>query len=105
MQLESHLRTKPTRCTIFSLCCFTAPLHVSGQFVVHQQEVVECMMWRMVLVLLISRPLAGLDKKEPVSSYPGLPTVNLQVQQITFTTLYTQPPDDGLQMSLKHVEA
>jgi hypothetical protein len=41
--------------------------------------------------------LAGLD--------PGLLTVDLEVKQVPSTTLYTWPPDDGLQMGPKHVEA
>jgi hypothetical protein len=52
-------------------------------------------MWRMVLVLLLRRLLLGLD--------PGLTTVNLEVKQVPFATLYNRPPDDGLQMGLKHV--
>jgi hypothetical protein len=38
-------------------------------------------------------------------SAAGLPTVALKVKQVPFATLYTRPPDDGLQMDLKHVEA
>jgi hypothetical protein len=33
---------------------------------------------------------------------PGPPTVDLEVIQVPFATLYTQPPDDGLQMGPKH---
>jgi hypothetical protein len=35
----------------------------------------------------------------------GPPTVDLEAKQVPFTTLYTQPPDDGLQMAPKLVEA
>jgi hypothetical protein len=35
----------------------------------------------------------------------GPSTVDLEVKQVQFATLYTQPPDDGLQMGRKHVEA
>jgi hypothetical protein len=30
---------------------------------------------------------------------------SVKVKQVPFATLYTQPPDDGLQMGPKHVEA
>jgi hypothetical protein len=42
----------------------------------------------------------GLDKKE--TSYPGTPTVGLQLKQVPFATIYTQPPDDGPHMGPKH---
>jgi hypothetical protein len=32
-------------------------------------------------------------------------TVAIKVKQVPFATLYTRPPDDGLQMGPKHVEA
>jgi hypothetical protein len=35
----------------------------------------------------------------------GAPTVDLVLKQVPFATLYTRPPDDGLQMGPKHVEA
>jgi hypothetical protein len=35
----------------------------------------------------------------------GTPTVALTVKQVPFATLHTQPPDDGLQMCPKDVEA
>jgi hypothetical protein len=35
----------------------------------------------------------------------GPPTVELEVKQVPFGTLNTRPPDDGLQMGPKHVEA
>jgi hypothetical protein len=35
----------------------------------------------------------------------GPPTVDLAVKQAPSATLYTRPPDDGLQMDPKHVEA
>jgi hypothetical protein len=37
--------------------------------------------------------------------HPGPPTVALKVKKVPFATLYTWPPDDGLQTCLKHVEA
>jgi hypothetical protein len=58
---ELYLYNKPTRCTVFSLYCVTTPLHVSGPFVTHHQEA-ECIMWRIVLVFLLSRLSAGLDQ-------------------------------------------
>jgi hypothetical protein len=46
----------------------------------------------LILVLLLSQLSAG----------PAM--VDLEVKQVPFATLYTRPPDDGLQMGLKHVE-
>jgi hypothetical protein len=39
------------------------------------------------------------------STIDGPPTIDLEVMQVPFATLYTSPPDDGLQMGPKHVEA
>jgi hypothetical protein len=39
-----------------------------------------------------------------LGSYTGFPTVDLEVKQVPFATLYSLPPDDGLQMGPKHVE-
>jgi hypothetical protein len=52
------LYNKLTRCTICSLYCVTTPLHVSDTLVA------ECVMWRMAIVLILSRLSAGLDEKE-----------------------------------------
>jgi hypothetical protein len=49
-------------------------------------------MWRMILILLLDRLSVGLP-------------VNLEVKQVSFATLYSRPPDDGLQIGPKHVEA
>jgi hypothetical protein len=50
--------------------------------------------------------IADLDENElAVPSHPGPPKVNLEVKQVPFATLYTPPPDDGLQIDPKHVEA
>jgi hypothetical protein len=38
-----------------------------------------------------------------LGSYSGSPTVDLEVKQIPFATLYTLSRDDGLQMGPKHV--
>jgi hypothetical protein len=34
----------------------------------------------------------------------GPPTVDLQVKEVPFVSLYTRPPDDGLQMGPKNVD-
>jgi hypothetical protein len=81
MYLGSYLYNKLNKMHYFSLYFVTTPLHISGPFVAHHQEA-ECIMWRMVLVLLLKRLSGG-----------------------TIATLYTWPPDDGLQMGPKHVEA
>jgi hypothetical protein len=57
----------------------------------------------MVLVLLLKQLSEGLDKKK--TSYPGPRTVELTSKTSTIATLYSRPPDDGLQMGPKHVEA
>jgi hypothetical protein len=49
--------------------------------------------WRMLLVLVLSRLLVGP------------PTLDLEVKQVPFATLYIRHLDDGLQMGPKHVEA
>jgi hypothetical protein len=61
-------------------------------------------MWRVVIVLLLSRLSAGLDKKELAAPYPGPPTDEIQVKKLPLAKLYTLPPDDGLQVDPKHVE-
>jgi hypothetical protein len=37
-------------------------------------------------------------------AWPSPHTVDSEEIQLTFATLYTRPPDDGLQMGAKHVE-
>jgi hypothetical protein len=54
VHLELYLYNKPRWCTMFSSYYVTTPIHVSVPFVAHHQEG-ECIMWRMVLVLLLSR--------------------------------------------------
>jgi hypothetical protein len=44
------------------------------------------------------------DTTEAVPSYPNSATVDLEVKQVPFATLYTRSPDDGLQMGPKHLE-
>jgi hypothetical protein len=41
----------------------------------------------------------------PGQACPDLPTVDLEVKEVPFATLYTRPPDDGLEMGPKRVEA
>jgi hypothetical protein len=36
--------------------------------------------------------------------HPGPPIVDLEENEVPFATLYTRPPEDGLQMGPKHVE-
>jgi hypothetical protein len=47
--------------------------------------------------LHVSSPIVANHQEAEVLSHPG--------QQVPFTTLYTWPPDGGLQMGLRHVEA
>jgi hypothetical protein len=77
---------KPTRCTIFSTwlrfhvsTCFgpiCSPSSGGWVYYVANGTCFPC-----------NSPSAALDKKFP--SYPGPPTVNLQVKQVPFATLYT----------------
>jgi hypothetical protein len=57
-------------------------------------------MWRMGLALLLKRVSAGLGEKEakPADS-------RFRRKTSTIATLYTRPPDNGLKISPKHVEA
>jgi hypothetical protein len=75
----------------------TWPIHVLGSFLTHHQEA-ESVMWRKVIVFLPNRLSAGLAEKvlQPVDS---------DEKQVPFATLHTRLTDDGLKMSLKHVEA
>jgi hypothetical protein len=72
--------------------CVTTPLHVSGLFVVHHQDV-EC-------IYVANGTCFTFKATVGVS-----PTVALKVKQVPFATLHTSPPEDGLQMGPKHVEA
>jgi hypothetical protein len=53
-EVNPNLYNKPPQCTAFSLHSVTTPLHVSSPFVAHNQEA-ECVMWKMVLGLFLSR--------------------------------------------------
>jgi hypothetical protein len=52
----------------------------------------------MVIVLLSKRLSAGLETWRPADS-------RFKSKTSTIATFYTWPPDDGLKMSPKHVEA
>jgi hypothetical protein len=79
-----------------SLYWITTPLHVSGPFVAHHQEVVS---------VSVVNGICFTSKYLSVGLDPGPATVDLEVKQVPFATLYIRPPDDGPQMGLKHVEA
>jgi hypothetical protein len=63
------------------------PLHVSGTFVAHHQEVYSIYVQQLVDCLLANRQS----------------TVKHNTYQSLY--IYSTPPDDGVQISPKHVEA
>jgi hypothetical protein len=75
------------------------PLNVSGPFVAHHQEVASVCVASDIC--FSSKSTVG----RPGQVRTGLPTVDLEVKQAVYATLYSRPPGDGLQMGPKYVEA
>jgi hypothetical protein len=73
----------------FSLYFVTTHLHVLGPFAADHQEA-NCTVWHFTFKVTVGGP--------------GPPSHFIS-KNSTIATLYTWPPDDGLQMGLKHVLA